>query len=289
MAVAQRAALFSFIILVAIVGLHSSARCAWGILHAKMREMRMAPHVLIFGVSDQEESIMFSAQDARGLIVRYDIAANRDLGVLGGEKSEVRVGHVGIWSGINSPGQRVWKHNYPSARLDFERWGYANILNFKGYQGDFPSINGHVLFGGNGDIGSQLSLLRITSGYSVPSGEECCSRQQVERSMSKWVFGAGAVICWLGIFVFPPHRMDRQLIGVALFVGGWFVMALSGSIGFRLFGLSLGRPFFVGATFSRLRFGRDSTPVSRAQFQTDPQPPPGSGSAGLFFQLIRPA
>jgi hypothetical protein len=156
-------------------------------------------------------------------------------------------------------------------------------------KGDFPSINGHVLFGGNGDIGSQLSLLRITSGYSVPSGEECCSRQQVERSMSKWVFGAGAVICWLGIFVFPPHRMDRQLIGVALFVGGWFVMALSGSIGFRLFGLSLGRPFFVGATFSRLRFGRDSTPVSRAQFQTDPQPPPGSGSAGLFFQLIRPA
>jgi hypothetical protein len=220
------------------MGLHGGTGCAGSIHHAEMREVRASPYILVFGVSDEEKSIMFAAQNIRVLIQRYGIARNGNLGILGGEEGEIRIERIRFRNGINLTGQRVWKNDYSSTGPDSERWRHANVLDFKRYHRDFSPLKGHVLFSDDRDIGSQLSLLHIASGHSVPSSEECCSRQQIEGRVSKWVFVAGATICctglWLGIFVFPPHRMDRQLIGVALFVAGWLVMALSGDIGFRL-------------------------------------------------------
>jgi hypothetical protein len=86
--------LFSLIILITIMGLHGGTGCAGSIHHAEMREVRASPYILVFGVSDEEKSIMFAAQNIRVLIQRYGIARNGNLGILGGEEGEIRIERI---------------------------------------------------------------------------------------------------------------------------------------------------------------------------------------------------
>jgi hypothetical protein len=91
------------------------------------------------------------------------------------------------------------------------------------------------------DVRPQLAMFlivhnaqRASGSKGVPPGEDGGSQQQVESRSLEWVFAFGAVVCgtglWLGMFVVPAHRPSLHLLTAALFISGWFMMALSEDI-----------------------------------------------------------